>query len=47
MNVWQVLGFIALGMVVEWVHNRIAWMKYYEGKHEGQAYENKRKTRSA
>jgi hypothetical protein len=45
MNVLQAFGLVALGMAVEWLHNKIAWLKYYEGKREGQGYENKRKVR--
>ena len=34
MNVLYAFGLVALGMVVEWLHNKIAWAKYYEGKNE-------------
>lgn len=43
MHVLQAFGLVALGIVLEWIANKIAWMKYYEGKREGQGYERKRK----
>lgn len=45
MNVLQAFGLVALGMLLEWCANRVAWMKYYEGKREAQGYEGKRKVR--
>lgn len=45
MNILQAFGFVALGMVLEWVHNRVAWLKYYEGRRESRGDESKRKVR--
>lgn len=45
MNVFQALGFIALGMGVAHTYNWLAWRKFYEGKRE--AYEQYRKTKGA
>lgn len=44
MNVFQALGFIALGMLLAHVYNWLAWRKYYEGKREHEQY---RRTKGA
>ncbi len=45
MEVLKAFGYVALGMLIQWTTNRIAWLKYYEGKKEALQYESKRKVR--
>lgn len=45
MSIWQAFGFVALGMALEWAHNRVSWLKYYEGRREANSDETKRKVR--
>lgn len=45
MEVLKAFGYVALGMGLQWAANRIAWLKYYEGKREAAHDESKRKLR--
>lgn len=45
MTIWGALGFVALGMAIEFVHDRIAWRKYYEGRKDGRNETNGRNGR--
>lgn len=43
MEILKAFGLVGFGILLEWCANRVAWMKYYEGKREGREYESKRK----